>query len=332
MLVKIAKIKRALKLRALYKNWVLTIVDRFLNRPTIAVECGDGSLNYIERNTYDRILSLLDKGVVTRCVGNLLELKVGGRTHVVPFREFDTTDKIDPVLRALASGWIYRGGLWEKGDVRFAHMYWPIIETFEEGQYDVVDARGKQVVDVGAFVGDSAIYFALKGAERVYAIEPHPVAYRELVENVRLNRLSDRVVLINVGITYLGDRVAVTYLDDGDVERASNSFYGAGEFGVTVPGRTLARLVEEYRIRPDVLKMDCEGCEYDVILRDYATVSRFEQIIFEHHAYSTGIPASRLLEVLSRWFSCEPVNDHLFMADPKWSREKVGDYYCVKRK
>jgi FkbM family methyltransferase len=37
--------------------------------------------------------------------------------------------------------------------------------------------EGRVVVDVGAFVGDSTIYFALKGADRVITVEPYPGAF-----------------------------------------------------------------------------------------------------------------------------------------------------------
>jgi hypothetical protein len=38
--------------------------------------------------------------------------------------------------------------------------------------------------------GDSAIYFALKGAKRVITIEPHSGAYAEMLENIRLDNPS----------------------------------------------------------------------------------------------------------------------------------------------
>jgi len=42
-------------------------------------------------------------------------------------------------------------------------MYWPILEVFDYGVYESLSVKDRVVVDVGAFVGDSAIYFALKG-------------------------------------------------------------------------------------------------------------------------------------------------------------------------
>jgi hypothetical protein len=52
-----------------------------------------------------------------------------------------------------------------------------IQETFSSGVYDI-DVVGRDVVDIGSNIGDTAIYFALKGAKRVIALEPYPSAYQ----------------------------------------------------------------------------------------------------------------------------------------------------------
>jgi hypothetical protein len=44
--------------------------------------------------------------------------------------------------------------------------------------------QGKSVIDVGAFVGDSAIYFASKGAKEIYAFEPDKTFFDLAFENV----------------------------------------------------------------------------------------------------------------------------------------------------
>jgi FkbM family methyltransferase len=63
--------------------------------------------------------------------------------------------------------------------------------------YKSLSVKDRVVVDVGAFVGDSAIYFTLKGARKVIAIEPHPGAYKEMLDNIRLNNLENIIVPIN---------------------------------------------------------------------------------------------------------------------------------------
>lgn len=81
-------------------------------------------------------------------------------------------------------GWRYEYGYWIKNGVKFKHMHRPILRVFKSSEYDV-DVAGKIVVDVGAYVGDSVIYFATRDTEKVIAIEPRPEAYREMLENIQ---------------------------------------------------------------------------------------------------------------------------------------------------
>jgi methyltransferase, FkbM family len=76
--------------------------------------------------------------------------------------------------------------------------------------YSVVDVRNRDVVDVGAFVGDTAVYFIKRGAHKVLAIEPHPRAFNELIRNIRINGLQGRVVPINAALGV--GRALSTYL------------------------------------------------------------------------------------------------------------------------
>jgi len=72
-------------------------------------------------------------------------------------------------------------------------------EQFVEEAYKWLRVEGKQVVDVGANIGDTAIYFALGGAAHVYALEPYPYSYRLAKRNVELNCLEKQVTLLNMG-------------------------------------------------------------------------------------------------------------------------------------
>ena len=65
------------------------------------------------------------------------------------------------------------------------------------------------VIDVGAFVGDTAMYFILRGARRVIAVEPHPGAYAEMLDNVKLNNLKGVVVPVNAGLASKPGKVCV---------------------------------------------------------------------------------------------------------------------------
>jgi len=50
----------------------------------------------------------------------------------------------------------------------------------------------RPVIDIGASIGDSSIFFALQNGE-IYAFEPDPQRYKILLDNIQLNGFLDRI-------------------------------------------------------------------------------------------------------------------------------------------
>jgi FkbM family methyltransferase len=88
-----------------------------------------------------------------------------------------------------------------------------------------LDVEGKVVVDIGAFIGDSSIYFALRGAKKVIAVESHPETYKKMVENIRLNDLEDVIIPVNAGLASSSG----ICIEDEDVNRTGGAYYRLGE-------------------------------------------------------------------------------------------------------
>ena len=175
----------------------------------------------------------------------------------------------------------YTAGCWVKENVKFKCLHWSILEIFENCIYDTLNVSCRDVVDVGAFVGDSAIYFALKGAKRVIAIEPHPGAYAEMLENIRLNNLEGVIIPLNAGLAGKPGRIHVESVSE---EETIGTFHRFGDVG-SVEAVTLDDIVNRFGIREGaVLKMDCEGCEYEVLSAvKPETLRVFDQILIEYH-------------------------------------------------
>ena len=156
-----------------------------------------------------------------------------------------------------------------------------IKEQFIEEQYNWLDVKGKNVIDIGANIGDSAIYFALKGAKHVYAFEPYPYSYRIASQNIRLNKLQDRITLQNEGCGRKKGKIKIdtnyTNLGSTDLKNFKN--------GTNINMITLNELIRRFRIIDDaILKIDCEGCEYDVLLAaKNSDLRQFKQIQIEYH-------------------------------------------------
>ena len=152
--------------------------------------------------------------------------------------------------------------------------------VFFEQVYDFLKVKDKIVLDIGASIGDSSIYFILKGAKKVIALEPFPKNNNLARKNIELNNLSDKITLLSAGCS---GKKGVIALDPNQAGAGSATDSVTG--GVKIPLKTLEELVHEFKI-PDgsVIKIDCEGCEIDVIkFSDKKTLQKFSQIIIEYH-------------------------------------------------
>ena len=155
-----------------------------------------------------------------------------------------------------------------------------IRENFIEEQYQWLNVKDKVVIDIGANIGDTAIYFALKGARHVYAFEPYPYSYNLAKKNINLNKLNNKISSFNQGIGAKRTTINI---------KPSFKNYGGSDLknfegGKSVEIITLKDIVKRFNIKHAILKIDCEGCEYGAILNAPNEILRkFDQIMIEYH-------------------------------------------------
>jgi hypothetical protein len=101
-----------------------------------------------------------------------------------------------------------------------------------------------------------------------------------------------------------------------------NIYHKPGDCPNAVPAMTLSELVSRFNIKGNdaVLKMDCEGCEFDVILNDYEHVRLFRELILEYHPRFVNKSLDDLLNVLGRDYKCNIRGD-----------EDLGIMHCIKK-
>jgi FkbM family methyltransferase len=155
-----------------------------------------------------------------------------------------------------------------------------IKEQFMDEAYKWLNVKGKEVVDVGANIGDTAIYFVVNGAKYVYAFEPYPFSYKIALKNIKLNKLEKKVTLLNEAI---GKENKTIYIN-GNYKNIGSDDLKEFKRGKKIKIITLEEVVKRFKLKDAVLKIDCEGCEYNSILNTPNEVLRnFEQIMIEYH-------------------------------------------------
>ena len=170
-----------------------------------------------------------------------------------------------------------------------AYDSYVIRENFFEDQYGWLDVAGKTVVDIGANIGDTAILFALKKAKQVIAYEPYPYSYNKAKKNIELNGFDKTIKLFRTGVSSTEKNV---HVKDGYSD-GSQTLEG-GNIGSVTKITTLNKIINKYK--PNVLKSDCEGSEYEIILSTpLDKLAQFEQMMIDYHHRGP-----RLLEVYLR--------------------------------
>jgi len=82
----------------------------------------------------------------------------------------------------------------------FKYLPWaayPLNEVFVKEVYGRLDVKGKVVVDVGASIGDTAIYFSLKGAKHVYGFEVNSQRWGLSRENLKKNSIKNATLYLS---------------------------------------------------------------------------------------------------------------------------------------
>lgn len=85
-----------------------------------------------------------------------------------------------------------------------------------------LSVAGKYVIDIGAYIGDTAIYFALKGARKVFAVEPYPYTYRLLAENIKINSLGTIIRPFNVAIGDSDKMIHLPYMEEDTIAKSTH--------------------------------------------------------------------------------------------------------------
>jgi FkbM family methyltransferase len=170
-----------------------------------------------------------------------------------------------------------------------AEVVYQLAETFLFGEYNQLEVKGRDVVDIGAHFGDTAIAFAAQGARRVWAFEAAEGICDRARRNVALNAFHDRVEVIH-GLC--GNSDGTTRIREPGRTPGSWSPQAAAD-GTLVRKYSLSTVAARYVQPGAILKVDCEGCEYALLDCPDSALASFDFVAMEYH-YGPGPLVRRL--------------------------------------
>ncbi len=177
---------------------------------------------------------------------------------------------------------------------------WSAKETFLDKFYQrfgFTIGEGWTIVDIGGGIGDFTIFAAAHHpTNQVFAFEPTPSSYALLQENLRLNKITNvrafpeaiwshtgRLTMnISGGLPgqYTSHQSGVT-CSSPEAPAAREKPAGAIEVACTSLEDMFARLD---LVRIDLLKIDCEGAEYEILFTAPAEIlERIDRVVMEYH-------------------------------------------------
>lgn len=144
---------------------------------------------------------------------------------------------------------------------------------------------GPTVVDIGGYIGDFALYAVKRlGASKVIVYEPSMKNFAIMARNIENNQYKGRIVAVNMAVSDASE--VLMNIDLPDRRQVNVSAYGTdASFLTRVPSVTLKDLLAAHQLDSvDLLKLDCEGSEYAILLSaPIELFKRIENIVMEYH-------------------------------------------------
>lgn len=217
---------------------------------------------------------------------NALAADLDGRPIAVEFRHrlgLQDLHFFKKMISHRRSRYKNRFFLWQHRNRFFCASHLQFLGLYTEylsGEFDTLypyDWKDKVVLDIGGFIGDSALFFLEKGASSVVIYEPLPENIFSLRYN--LDAYRNRIRLEQKAVS---DR-------EGPITLTSNEPAGSAGFGmqkgnhrIPCDATTFSRILESHPA--DAIKVDCEGAEQYLTSVSDDKIRRIPYWIIETHS------------------------------------------------
>ncbi len=189
-------------------------------------------------------------------------------------------------------------------NIRSLMDMWIVKETCLDRDYEVHGIPildGWTVIDIGAGIGEFTLLTAIENpSSRVYAYEPFPESFALLEENLKLNGVGN-VTAVQTAVSSASGKTQLATTGAAVQHTTTDStISGTADNVIKVQAIALDDLFQENGLTHcDFLKVDCEGCEFEILLNAAPEVlQRINHICLEYHDGFTDFSHTDLVKYL----------------------------------
>lgn len=158
-------------------------------------------------------------------------------------------------------------------------QHW-IVNYADFFEYDELErlgrvvGQGKDILDIGANIGNHTLYFGkILHAHSIHSFEPVGDFYEILKKNVALNHLDDTVTVHNVALGNESGRARIKYFKPDEL--------GATQIEQDSEGNMVLQRLDDLEFdNIDFIKIDVETFEYNLLLGAKQTLERHSPVLF----------------------------------------------------
>ena len=152
------------------------------------------------------------------------------------------------------------------------------VEDFEINTNDIV-------IDIGAHIGlFSLLVSQLCKTGKILSFEPVSENFDLLVSNLKLNHIKN-ILPFNMAVSKNSGRLDLFLNND----QSAHSIFSKSSESINVESTSLQKIFEEHKISScKILKLDCEGAEYEIIdslPSEY--LDKIQNMVIEYHLADT---------------------------------------------
>ena len=138
--------------------------------------------------------------------------------------------------------------------------------------------ENKDIIDAGAYIGDSSLAFSELTSSNVHAFEPFEESFNKLVENIKINNINN-IIPVKASLSDINGEEKIYLKGDNVQGITSDESVRRYDQSFNVETMTIDKYVQENNINVGFIKVDVEGAEQRLLKGAIETIKTQKPVL-----------------------------------------------------